>query len=284
MHAPPDLSAYALMLACRRLEEAAAQLYGLGAASGDLRLAIGQEAATVGLARALGPQDALFVGARALAHARAAGLAPEALLADPARPPPGLRFDAGSGLDPLWRALGWTAARRAKGGLALAVLDDFDAESGACADALAYGRERELAVALVIEDARRDAPPLRLADEPCAEVDGLDVAAVESATRDLLARVAAEGRSRALHLRLGRHRGFSLAEPDRRRARGEERRPRGVEDALARERLRLIAAGAAEETLEEIDEGARLEAALALAARDRAAAHSRLARRGEGGR
>ncbi|QLP98081.1 MAG: hypothetical protein HZY79_12880 [Rhodoblastus sp.] len=152
-------SRYAAMLACRRLEEAAAELYGLGATAGDLRLSIGQEAAAVGLARALGPDDALFVGRRHLAHASAAGVAPERILYSLTGGDDALaaaRFDASDSVSALWRALGWTAARHAAGGAALAVIDDLDAESGATLDALAYARARGLAVALAIEDARRD--------------------------------------------------------------------------------------------------------------------------------
>ena len=284
-----DTSRYAAMLACRRLEEAAAELYGLGATAGDIRLSIGQEAAAVGLARALGPRDALFVGRRHLAHAGAAGLAPEKILASLTGGDDGLaaaRFDASDAVSALWRALGFAAARHAAGGEAVAVIDDLDAETGASLDALAYARARGLAVALAIEDARRDPPALRLPDIPAREVDGLDVRAVEDAARALLVDVAASRECRALILRVGRHRGFSMADPDRRKERGEDRRPRGREDGLARERARLIEAGLDEEALEEIEDAARAATAQALSApamsaRDRAAA-ARRAGRGKG--
>lgn len=278
-----DAARLAAMLASRRLEEAAAHLYGLGATAGDLRLSIGQEAAAVGLARALGPADALFVGRRHLAHACAAGVAPERILTSLTGGDDALaaaRFDASDAASALWRALGWTAARHRAGGGAVAVLDDLDVETGATLDALRYARANDLAVALVIEDARRDAPCPRLPDDiAVAEADGLDVRVVEAAVRALLEQVATERRCRALVLHVGRHRGFSMADPDRRKERGEDRRPRGVEDAIARERARLIAAGVEEEALEEIDEAARERVADALAARDRAAAAARLAAR-----
>lgn len=275
------------MLACRRLEEAAAHLYGLGATAGDLRLSIGQEAAAVGLARALGSRDALFVGRRHLAHACAAGVAPEKILAsltggDDALA--ALRFDASDSVSALWRALGWTAARHAAGGGAVAVIDDLDAETGATLDALAYADARKLAVALVIEDARREPPPLRVPAMPVTSADGCDVFAVEAAVRELLSQVAAEGRCCALILRVGRHRGFSMAEPDRRKERGADRRPRGEEDGLNRERARLIRLGVDEDALSDIDDDARQAVADALAARDRAAAAARMAARGEVGR
>lgn len=284
---PADPSRYAAMLACRRLEEAAAELYGLGATAGDLRLSIGQEAAAVGLACALGPCDALFVGRRHLAHASAAGVAPERILYSLTGGDDALaaaRFDASDSVSALWRALGWTAARHSAGGAAVAVIDDLDAENGATLDALAYARARGLAVALAIEDARRERRPLHLPGVDAQEVDGLDVVAVEAAVRDLLARVAEEGVCRALILRVGRHRGFSMADPDRRKERGDDRRPRGREDGLARERARLLEQGLDEEELEEIEDAARAATAAAMTARDRAAAAARAAARGEGGR
>lgn len=285
---PPDTSRYAAMLACRRLEEAAAELYGLGATDGDVLLSIGQEAAAVGLARALGPRDALFVGRRRLAHASAAGVAPERILSSLSGGGDALasaRFDASDSVSALWRALGWTAARHAVGGGAVAVIDDLDAESGATLDALAFARARGLAVALAIEDARRDSPALRLpADVEALEVDGLDVVAVEAAARDLLARVAAQGVCAALVLRVGRHRGFSMADPDRRKERGDDRRPRGREDGLARERARLIDLGVEEDELEEIEDGAREATAAAMSARDRVVSAARAAARREGAR
>lgn len=283
----PDLSRYAAMLACRRLEEAAAELYGLGATAGDLRLSIGQEAAAVGLARALGPNDALFVGKRHLAHASAAGLAPEKILASLSGGDDFLaaaRFDASDSVSALWRALGWTAARHAAGGEAVAVIDDLDAETGATLDALAYARARGLAVALAVEDARRDRPAVRLPpDVPTQEVDARDVFAVEEAARDLFARVAAQGACCALILRVGRHRGFSMADPDRRKERGDDLRPRGRDDALQRERARLVEAGVDEDELEEAEDLARAGASAAMAARDRFAA-ARRAARGEAAR
>lgn len=283
---PADASRYAAMLACRRLEEAAAELYGLGATDGDVLLSIGQEAAAVGLSRALGERDALFVGRRRLAHASAAGVPPELILSSLSGGGDALatpRFDASDSVSALWRALGWTAARQSASGRALAVIDDLDAESGATLDALAYARARGLAVALAIEDARRESPALRLPDLEAREVDGLDVFAVERAARDLLARVAADGVCGALILRVGRHRGFSMADPDRRKERGEDRRPRGREDGLNRERARLAEQGLDDDELEAIEDAARAATANAMIARD-SAMTARAAARREGAR
>lgn len=261
----PDLlmqsDAFSAMLRARRLEEAAGEWFGLGRTPGDLRLSIGQEAAHVGLARALAPADALFVGRRWIGHASAAGLDPADILSDledgglrAARRAPA--FDAAEeGASALERAIGWAAATSDGRAVAIAVLDDEETETPSLAQT--WRDAARLPVLLVVEDAR--AAPAGAPDwlAGAAVCDGLDVHAVSAAVAAARGEVAAERCARALVLRVGRHRGWSMAEPDRTRARGPDRRPRGQEDALARERTRLLERGHDPDDIEEIDEAAR---------------------------
>jgi TPP-dependent pyruvate/acetoin dehydrogenase alpha subunit len=256
----PDDAALTAMLRARRLEEAACEAYGLGLMRADLRVSIGQEAAHVGLRLALRPQDALFVGARSLGHASAAGLDPAEILADlrdgglrALRREPG--FDvAEDGASALRRAQGWTAARRAgQGGVAVAVLDDVEARQAGLAEA-----PPAAPILVVIEDARA------LPDNSAEMIDGLDLPAVRAAVAAALAGIEAGGGSVVLRLHVGRYRGWSMAEPERWSARGPERRPRGAEDCLTQERARLAGEGMAPERFETLDDAARREARAAL--------------------
>lgn len=252
-------AALAMMLRARRLEEAAAELYGFGLAEGDLRLSIGQEAAAIGLRRALRPGDGLFVGPRSIAHASAAGLPPADILRDVMDG--GARccdraagFDvAQEGASPVRRATGFALA----GGVAVAVLDDEDAQAGASLDAWRSAAKTRLLV--VIEDAREVAAPL-FGFESALSVDAGDHRAVSEAVAAALAAIEVEGAAQALVLRVARYRGWSMGEPDRRR----ESRPRAGKDGPALERARLLAGGFDEEAPEAIDAAARRAARSAL--------------------
>jgi pyruvate dehydrogenase E1 component alpha subunit len=276
---PLSEAAFERMSRARRLEEAAATLFGMGEAGGDVRLSIGQEAVHVGLRLAMRPGDALFVGPRGLGHASAAGIDPVEILSDlrdggvrSSRAAPAIGgaregvFDrAREGASPLWRALGWTKAGGQ--GVAVVVLDDQDAEASAVLEAWRSAAAAPMLV--VLEDACAHATPLPAPWSEAAIVDGLDVGAVAEAVARALERIESQGRAEVLAARVGRFRGWSLMRPDRFRARGPDRRPRGVEDALARERARLVAEGVDPRKLDAMDAAARAAAQEALAEAER---------------
>ena len=72
-----ELVAYRDMLAIRRFEEKAGQMYGMGLIGGFCHLYIGQEAVVVGMQMALKPGDQVITGYRDHGHMLACGMDPE---------------------------------------------------------------------------------------------------------------------------------------------------------------------------------------------------------------
>ncbi|MBK9082059.1 MAG: pyruvate dehydrogenase (acetyl-transferring) E1 component subunit alpha [Rhizobiales bacterium] len=280
-------AALALMLKARRFEEAVGQLYAMGAIPGPAMLAIGQEAATVGLRLAMAAGDQLVAGQRCFAHAAAAGVdLADALagLMSEARgragngriAAPAQRFWGGDPREggPAARALGLALANRFRGdgAVAFAALGDLAAERGETSDALRLAREWKAPLVLVVEDHRADEGfAAALAGVGASfgvegrTADGLDVATTIAAVARARA-ACAIGRGPALVvLGTARYRGHSMEAPTRHRRRGEDRRLRGGEDPIERLRQRLLALGVEEEELEEVDEAARGAVADAVA-------------------
>src|ERR687894_1740321 len=77
-----ELIAYRDMLAIRRFEEKAGQLYGMGLIGGFCHLYIGQEAVVVGLQMAMIEGDQVITGYRDHGHMLAAGMDPKGVMAE----------------------------------------------------------------------------------------------------------------------------------------------------------------------------------------------------------
>ena len=73
---------YKKMLYIRRFEERVGQLYGLGLIGGFCHLYIGQEAVSVGMEAAIGPDDAVITGYRCHAHMVSRGASPYNILCE----------------------------------------------------------------------------------------------------------------------------------------------------------------------------------------------------------
>ena len=73
---------YKKMLYIRRFEERVGQLYGLGLIGGFCHLYIGQEAVSVGMEAAIGPDDAVITGYRCHAHMVSRGASPYKILCE----------------------------------------------------------------------------------------------------------------------------------------------------------------------------------------------------------
>lgn len=284
-------AALALMLRARRFEEAVGQLYAMGAIPGPAMLAIGQEAATVGLRLAMASGDQLVAGRRCFAHAAAAGIDMAEALAGLTRATPdgaasgriaapAQRFWGGDPREggPASRALGLALANRFRGdgAVAFAALGDLAAERGETADARRLAREMKAPLVLVVEEHRADeALTAALAGVGATfgvegqTADGLDIAAALSAVARARAACAIGRGPAVVVLRTARYRGHSMEAPTRHRRRGEDRRLRGAEDPIERVRQRLLAIGVEEEDLEEMDDIARGAVADAVAAAER---------------
>ena len=77
-----ELVAYRDMLAIRRFEEKAGQMYGMGLIGGFCHLYIGQEAVVVGMQMALKPGDQVITGYRDHGHMLACGMDPKGVMAE----------------------------------------------------------------------------------------------------------------------------------------------------------------------------------------------------------
>src|SRR6187551_2785394 len=77
-----ELAAYREMLAIRRFEEKAGQMYGMGLIGGFCHLYIGQEAVVVGMQMALKPGDQVITGYRDHGHMLACGMDPKGVMAE----------------------------------------------------------------------------------------------------------------------------------------------------------------------------------------------------------
>src|SRR3954452_25019512 len=77
-----ELTAYRDMLAIRRFEEKAGQMYGMGLIGGFCHLYIGQEAVVVGMQMALKPGDQVITVYRDHGHMLACGMDPKGVMAE----------------------------------------------------------------------------------------------------------------------------------------------------------------------------------------------------------
>ncbi|HTI54979.1 MAG TPA: pyruvate dehydrogenase (acetyl-transferring) E1 component subunit alpha [Verrucomicrobiae bacterium] len=235
------------MLLIRRFEEKAAELYTVGKIRGFLHLYIGEEAVAVGAMQALGPDDGVVATYREHGQALARGIPAGALMAEMYGKANGCSRGRGGSMH------FFDVARRFYGGHAivggglpvavgLALADKLQSRARVTAcffgdGAVAEGEFHEslnlaalwkLPVLFVCENnlyamgtalARHQAQPdiRRKADAygmPSEAADGMDVVAVEDATRRAAAHVRRGDGPFLLELRTYRFRAHSTADPE----------------------------------------------------------------------
>ena len=235
------------MLLIRRFEEKAAELYQAGKIRGFLHLYIGQEAVAVGAMQALTPDDAIVATYRDHGHALARGVPAGAVMAEMYGKANGCSRGRGGSMHL------FDASRRFFGGYAivggglpiavgLALADKMrsDARVTACffgEGAVAEGEFHEcmnlarlwdLPVLFLCENNRyamgtaieRSESVTDLRTKAAAyairaeTIDGMDVTAVEAATRGAAEAVRSGGGPRLLEFETYRFRGHSMADPE----------------------------------------------------------------------
>jgi pyruvate dehydrogenase E1 component alpha subunit len=242
------LELYQQMLLIRRFEEKAAELYQLGKIRGFLHLYIGEEAVGVGAMRALGPDDSIVTTYRDHGHALARGISPRLLMAEMFGKSTGCSRGRGGSMhffDVEHRFYGGYAI--VGGGLpvatGIALADKMLGRVGritACffgEGAVAEGEFHEtmnlaalwklpvlflcennyyaMGTALQIAQAETDiTAKARAYGIPSEAVDGMDILAVEAATRTAAELVRGGDGPRLLELRTYRFRGHSMADPE----------------------------------------------------------------------
>jgi len=257
------------MLRIRRFEEKAAELYSLGKIRGFLHLYIGEEAVAVGAMQALAPDDAVVATYREHGQALARGIPAGSLMAEMYGKATGCSRGRGGSMhffDVGRRFYGGYAI--VGGGLPIAVglaladqllgrprvtacfFGDGAVDEGEFHESLNLAALWKLPVLFLCEnnlyamgtalarhqsetDLRRKAEAYRL---PAEAVDGMDVLAVEAATRRIVAEVRAGTGPYFLEARTYRFRAHSMADPELYRSKEE------VEQWRARDPVTTFAA------------------------------------------
>lgn len=242
------------MLLIRRFEEKTAELYSLGKIRGFLHLYIGEEAVAVGALAALGADDAILSTYREHGHALGRGVPAGALMAELYGKANGCSRGHGGSMH------FFDISRRFYGGYAivggalpvavgLALADKLQARSRVTAcffgeGAIAEGEFHEslnlaelwqlpvlflcennlYAMGTALERSESETNLCRKVESyrvPAESVDGMDVQAVEEATRRAAAAVRDGAGPRFLELRTYRFRGHSMADPQLYRSKEE---------------------------------------------------------------
>ncbi len=242
-----DLDLLRTMLLIRRFEEHSSDLYQAGKIRGFLHLYIGEEAVAVGTMQALTPDDAIVSTYRDHGHALARGMTANVLMAELYGKATGCSKGHGGSMhffDPEKRFYGGYAI--VGGGLPIAVglaladkmlgrqrvtacfFGDGAVVEGEFHEAMNLAKLWDLPVLFICEN-NRYAMGTALSvshsetdiaykaqgyDVPSQAVDGMDVLAVEAATREAAERVRSGGGPELLEMRTYRFRGHSLSDPE----------------------------------------------------------------------
>lgn len=288
------------MLRIRRFEEKAAELYSLGKIRGFLHLYIGEEAIAVGAMQALTEQDRIVATYRDHGHALARGLPMGGLMAEMYGKATGCSrgrggsmhfFDVsrrfyggyaivGGGL-PVAVGLALADAMRSEPIVTACFFGDGAVVEGEFHESMNLAALWRLPVLFLYENnlyamgtaIERSQAQLDMElraqgyGVPAEAVDGMDVVAVEEATRRGLKAVRKGGGPRLVEFKTYRFRAHSMADPDLYRTKDEieqwkERDPIALFDARLREQSLLD--DAARETVER-DIADELDAAVAFA-------------------
>ena len=288
------------MLRIRRLEERAAELYGEGKIRGFLHLYIGEEAVATGALHALEADDAVVATYREHGHALLRGVSMAAIMAEMYGRAEGCcrgrggsmhlfdaatRFYGGNAIvaGGLPLAVGLALAERLQGGkrLTACFFGDGAMAEGAAAEALNLAALWRLPVLFCCENnlyamgtalARAQAQTDLAAKAaafgvPARAVDGMDVVAVQQATRLAAKQVRAGHGPVFLEYQTYRFRAHSMFDPELYRDKAEVEAWR-QRDPIKGYRARLIADGlldAAGVAALEAEAAAEVEAAVAFA-------------------
>ncbi len=278
---------YRDMLLIRRFEERAGQLYGMGLIGGFCHLYIGQEAVVIGMQAALKPGDQVITAYRDHGHMLAAGMDPNAIMAELTGRRDGCSkgkggsmhmfstekaFYGGHGIVGAQVSLGTGLAfanrYRRDGKICLTYFGDGAANQGQVYESFNMASLWKLPVVYIVENnqyamgtsIQRSSSETHLHKRgisfniPGEEVDGMDVVAV----REAGLRAAEHARSGEgpvlLELKTYRYRGHSMSDPAKYRSKEEVEEMKTRHDPIEHVKKLLIDAGhASEESLKEID-------------------------------
>jgi len=267
---------YADMLMIRRFEERAGQLYGMGLIGGFCHLYIGQEAVVVGMQANVGANDQSITAYRDHGHMLAAGIDPNAVMAELTGRSTGLsrgkggsmhmfsaekKFYGGHGIVgaqvPLGTGLAFANKYRGHDGVCLTYFGDGAANQGQVYEAFNMAELWKLPVVYIIENnqyamgtsvARSSAVTefyKRGAsfNIPGVQVDGMDVEKVVEAGAEAIAHCRSGKGPIILEMKTYRYRGHSMSDPAKYRTKEELAEIREKRDPIENFGRKLVEGG-----------------------------------------
>jgi pyruvate dehydrogenase E1 component alpha subunit len=278
---------YADMLMIRRFEERAGQLYGMGLIGGFCHLYIGQEAVVVGMQAHVGPNDQSITAYRDHGHMLAAGINPDAVMAELTGRSTGLsrgkggsmhmfsaekKFYGGHGIVgaqvPLGTGLAFANKYRGNDGVCLTYFGDGAANQGQVYEAFNMAELWKLPVVYIIENNQyaMGTSVARSSAEtefykrgasfniPGIQVDGMDVEAVMDAGGEAIAHCRSGKGPIILEMKTYRYRGHSMSDPAKYRTKEEVSEVREKRDPIEHFGKKLLDGGVVtEQDLKMID-------------------------------
>jgi pyruvate dehydrogenase E1 component alpha subunit len=280
------LHAYRDMLLIRRFEEKAGQLYGMGLIGGFCHLYIGQEAVVVGLQMALKEGDQVITSYRDHGHMLAAGMQARGVMAELTGRADGYsrgkggsmhmfsrknNFFGGHGIVgaqvSLGTGLAFSNRYRGNDHVCLTYFGEGAANQGQVYESFNLAALMKLPVVFVVENNRygmgtsverasasrdlsKNGAPWGIAG---AQVDGMDVEAVQAAGAAAVAQCRAGNGPFLLEMQTYRYRGHSMSDPAKYRTREEVQKMRSERDCIDHARARLAELGADEAGIARID-------------------------------
>jgi pyruvate dehydrogenase E1 component alpha subunit len=285
-----ELAAYRDMLAIRRFEEKAGQMYGMGLIGGFCHLYIGQEAVVVGMQMTLKPGDQVITGYRDHGHMLACGMDPKGVMAELTGRKDGYSHGKGGSMHmfsvekgffgghgivgaqvPLGTGLAFANRYRDNDNVCLTYFGDGAANQGQVYESFNMAELWKLPVVYVIENNRyamgtsisRSSATVDLSRRGVSfniegeQVDGMDVRAVKAAGEKAV-KWCREGKGPyILEMLTYRYRGHSMSDPAKYRTREEVEKMRMEHDPIEQVRHRLLEKGMTEEVLKKIDSEVR---------------------------
>ncbi len=286
-----ELHAYREMLAIRRFEEKAGQLYGMGLIGGFCHLYIGQEAVVVGVQMASKEGDQVITAYRDHGHMLVKGMEMRGVMAELTGRRGGYsrgkggsmhmfsrekNFYGGHGIVgaqvALGTGLGFANKYRDDGTVSVAYFGDGASNQGQVYESFNMAQIWKLPVVFVIENNRyamgtsvaRSSAMTDFSKRgasfniPGVNVDGMDVRAVKAAAEEAIEHARSGKGPFLLSMETYRYRGHSMSDPAKYRSKEELEQMRNEHDPIEQVKARLMSQKwASEDELKKLDADVR---------------------------
>jgi len=282
-----DIAAFRDMLAIRRFEEKAGQLYGMGLIGGFCHLYIGQEAVVVGMKMAQTEGDQVVTSYRDHGHMLATGMDPNGVMAELTGRSGGYSRGKGGSMHMFSReknfygghgivgaqvsigtGLAFANKYRENGKVAVTYFGDGAANQGQVYESFNMAKLWKLPVIYVVENNRYGMGTSytrassttdfsqrgRSFDIPGEQVDGMDVRAVRAAGQRAVEHARSGEGPYILEMQTYRYRGHSMSDPAKYRSKEEVQKMRDEHDPIEQVRKRVLEKKwASEDDLNKVD-------------------------------